>query len=92
MNKFASIFILTSALTLISCSPKIAVKKNEIVYYTCPMHSEIFQTKPGHCPKCLMELVEWDPKSKPYGVSDGSHSGHSDGGGHSGHSGGGHNH
>lgn len=25
--------------------------------YTCPMHSEIFQDKPGLCPKCGMSLV-----------------------------------
>lgn len=25
--------------------------------YTCPMHPEIIQDKPGNCPKCGMNLV-----------------------------------
>jgi len=25
--------------------------------YTCPMHPEVVQDKPGKCPKCAMELV-----------------------------------
>lgn len=25
--------------------------------YTCPMHPEIVQDKPGNCPKCGMSLV-----------------------------------
>ena len=26
--------------------------------YTCTMHPEVVQDKPGKCPKCGMELVE----------------------------------
>ena len=26
--------------------------------YTCPMHPEIQEAKPGKCPKCGMELVK----------------------------------
>ena len=26
--------------------------------YTCPMHPEVVQDKPGNCPKCGMKLVE----------------------------------
>ena len=26
--------------------------------YTCSMHPEVVQDKPGKCPKCGMELVE----------------------------------
>jgi len=25
--------------------------------YTCPMHPEIVQDKPGNCPKCGMNLI-----------------------------------
>ena len=39
-----------------------AVKKADI--YTCPMHPEIQQGKPGKCPKCGMALV----KKKPVAV------------------------
>ena len=27
------------------------------VIYTCPMHPEVQQDKPGKCPKCEMDLV-----------------------------------
>ena len=35
--------------------------KQEPTIYTCPMHPEVTSDKPGHCPKCGMELV---PKGK----------------------------
>jgi hypothetical protein len=83
-----SIFVFLIAFIFISCSKKIVEKAetNKTSYYTCPMHSEIFQTKPGHCPKCLMELVQWDPNNKRQQTYDSGHSGHS---GHSGSGGGG---
>lgn len=33
--------------------------------YTCPMHPEIRQNKPGSCPKCGMQLVEEKSVQKP---------------------------
>ncbi|HRG38876.1 MAG TPA: heavy metal-binding domain-containing protein, partial [Bacteroidia bacterium] len=39
-------------------------------FYTCPMHPEIIQDKPGDCPKCGMKLI---PVSKE---SDNGHSHH----------------
>ena len=30
----------------------------KVLHFTCPMHSEIMQDKPGNCPKCGMTLVE----------------------------------
>jgi len=41
---------------LISCSEK--KKEAEAKKYTCPMHPEIVQDKPGTCPICFMDLVE----------------------------------
>jgi len=38
-----------------------AMPEREI--YTCPMHPEVEQNKPGKCPKCGMDLV---PKSKAH--------------------------
>jgi hypothetical protein len=32
--------------------------------YTCPMHPEIHESKPGNCPKCGMNLVQEDPRSE----------------------------
>ena len=36
----------------------------EKAIYTCPMHPEIQQDKPGSCPKCGMRLVLKDAKNK----------------------------
>jgi predicted RNA-binding Zn-ribbon protein involved in translation (DUF1610 family) len=33
-------------------------KSEQAVRYTCPMHPEVLQDKPGDCPKCGMKLVE----------------------------------
>ncbi|MBB4803517.1 multicopper oxidase domain-containing protein [Nodularia spumigena CS-584] len=32
--------------------------------YTCPMHPEIHESKPGNCPKCGMKLVPEETKKK----------------------------
>ncbi len=33
-------------------------KEEKTVQYTCSMHPEVVQDKPGNCPKCGMKLVE----------------------------------
>lgn len=33
------------------------VDDTETIAYTCPMHSEVQQSEPGHCPECGMSLV-----------------------------------
>lgn len=30
----------------------------QTVKYTCSMHPEVVQDKPGNCPKCGMKLIE----------------------------------
>jgi CopA family copper-resistance protein len=49
---------------------KMPVKKQDaddskMVSYTCPMHPEIHESKPGNCPKCGMKLVPEKPKAMP---------------------------
>ena len=39
-------------------------QKQQPVIYTCPMHPEVQQSKPGTCPKCGMALVRKKPKDK----------------------------
>lgn len=43
-------------------------KKENIakVVYSCPMHPEIIQDKPGKCPKCGMNLVSKEIKKDVY--------------------------
>jgi heavy metal-binding protein len=38
--------------------PPSATQPAVLKHYTCPMHHEILQDKPGKCPKCGMTLVE----------------------------------
>jgi hypothetical protein len=33
------------------------------VKYTCPMHPEVIEDKPGICPICKMDLVPMDEES-----------------------------
>ncbi|MHB9142943.1 MAG: multicopper oxidase domain-containing protein, partial [Paludibacter sp.] len=40
-----------------------AMDVQDPVIYTCPMHPEIHETKPGNCPKCGMKLVKEKPKT-----------------------------
>lgn len=37
-------------------------KKNKHIQYTCPMHPEIIQDRPGSCPKCGMALEPMNVK------------------------------
>jgi len=40
-----------------SSSTKTEMAKDS-VYYTCSMHPEVKEDKPGKCPKCGMDLIE----------------------------------
>lgn len=44
--------------------------------YTCPMHKEVQQDKPGTCPKCGMRLVETEMKMEHEGMKPQDHAEH----------------
>jgi hypothetical protein len=58
---------LSLAVTLASCSnpapknPAVESITKEQIVYTCTMHPEIQNDKPGDCPKCGMALVKMEP-------------------------------
>ena len=41
-------------------------ESNVKTVYTCPMHSEVVQDKPGKCPKCGMDLTAKEVKKDVY--------------------------
>ena len=43
----------------------------ETSVYTCQMHPEVLQNKPGSCPKCGMQLINAEPTTETH-----THSGH----------------
>lgn len=46
--------------------------QHQTVKYTCTMHPEVVQDKPGNCPKCGMKLVvkKENPKAKVHQKQD----------------------
>ena len=53
-----SFYILIVFISLISCGKKERAKQGaEVVKYTCSMHPQIVEEKPGTCPICAMDLV-----------------------------------
>jgi uncharacterized paraquat-inducible protein A len=59
-----TIAIMIIALTAISCSnskkktnESTQTHQHEVTQYTCSMHPEVIEDKPGNCPKCGMELI-----------------------------------
>jgi len=50
------------------------VKAAEAGYYTCPMHPQINQAKPGKCPICKMDLVYKKAAKTATTVKDITHS------------------
>lgn len=57
------------------------MSQSEKITYTCPMHPEIIQDKPGMCPECGMNLVRIKTKktNQPAAMSmTGTHAGHAD--------------
>ncbi len=55
---FAYCFLLIAfCLFFVSCTSKKPTVINKDEYYTCSMHPQIMQDKPGNCPICHMELI-----------------------------------
>lgn len=60
MKYLLSIFIL---LTLIACKgKKIETVQTSETFYTCSMHPQIMEPKPGKCPICHMDLIPVEKK------------------------------
>lgn len=51
------LFLITALIVLASCKDKKETTMNKDEYYTCSMHPQIMQDKPGLCPICHMELI-----------------------------------
>jgi Cu(I)/Ag(I) efflux system membrane fusion protein len=52
-------FILLAVVGVAGCSkPAEEQTSGQTKQYTCTMHPDVVQNKPGKCPKCGMELVE----------------------------------
>lgn len=63
------IFAITAGLLLLLAACKSKTKKESeqgaaVQTYTCPMHPQIVQNKPGTCPICGMDLVPFDKSNK----------------------------
>src|SRR6266851_6774570 len=57
----ASPLIVPAMVTAIEPAPARAPTSNQIqIRYTCPMHPEVVQFRPGICPKCGMALEPLD--------------------------------
>lgn len=51
------LYIMTALVVMASCQNNETVAVNENEYYTCSMHPQVMEDKPGTCPICHMELI-----------------------------------
>lgn len=72
MKKFMYVTLLAASMMFVaSCNSGSAGKKNDQTqvtsdsnyYYTCTMHPQIHESKPGNCPICGMTLVKKEVSS-----------------------------
>lgn len=87
MTKFkvTVIILLLTGIVFSACNRNVAASKTpKQYYYTCPMHSEVFEMRPGKCPKCGMTLEQYEMDGYTRKKQSSSHSGHSSSGGSSG--------
>ncbi len=63
MNKIKSLLLAvallaTGSFALVGCKSAHEHSNGMHMQYTCSMHPEVVQDKPGACPKCGMKLAE----------------------------------
>lgn len=56
MKKYL-VFLFLVSLVLVSCKNKKQSLINKDEYYTCSMHPQVMESKPGTCPICHMDLI-----------------------------------
>ena len=61
--KIMYLALLLSAIGIASCKtkktePHVHTSAEEHVYYTCSMHTQVMQSRPGKCPICGMQLIK----------------------------------
>ncbi|RNI31805.1 efflux RND transporter periplasmic adaptor subunit [Rufibacter immobilis] len=64
-NKLIGFLILLLPFSLTACKDKAEGEAAHAMEYTCPMHPQIVQDKPGSCPICGMDLVAKQSASAP---------------------------
>ncbi|WP_162426767.1 efflux RND transporter periplasmic adaptor subunit [Pontibacter pudoricolor] len=68
MKRFLNILFLLVAIVVAACSAEEKTHaEGEKATYTCPMHPQIVQDKPGTCPICFMDLVPVSQSGKANG-------------------------
>jgi membrane fusion protein, copper/silver efflux system len=62
MKNLITILLIVFVMADLSCKTKtdVTAESEVIQTYTCPMHPQIVQNKPGTCPICGMDLVPFD--------------------------------
>lgn len=68
MRRYSNILFLLMAIVVAACSvEEKSHAEGESATYTCPMHPQIVQDKPGTCPVCFMDLVPVSQTGKDNG-------------------------
>jgi Cu(I)/Ag(I) efflux system membrane fusion protein len=65
LKLFLLFSVLLSVLLFTSCKNYKKGRANEDFYYTCSMHPQINEPKPGKCPICAMELIPVNKSKAP---------------------------